>query len=142
MTDPLFTKNITDDREPTCGVCQDDGWVILNGTTYRHGYSYSRGSAPCKWCEQGEAAYVAIRKHRVKPESNYTIDDVDGYDPKVEWIPKREARRLIRELIAGEHQVPPEEQDFETRRLVKAQLEAKARNYAPKPSPNDNDPED
>lgn len=136
MTNPPFTKNRTDDDEPTCPVCQDDGWVILKGTTQSMGYWYSRGAAPCKWCEQGEIAYLAIRKNRVKPESNFTIDDVEGYDPTVEWIPKKEARRLIKELIAGQHQIPHDQQDPETQRLVKLQLEAKARNYAPPPKDN------
>lgn len=131
MRQPRHFKNLTND-DP-CEVCFNEGWVILKGTEHHHGYAYSRGSAPCHWCELGTKTFEQAKKRSKRVESRYTISDVDGYDPKVEYLPKAEARRLIKELVAGMHQQPYEQQDADTRRLVKLQLEAKARNYAPPP---------
>lgn len=83
-----------------CPICHDDGIVILLGTTNHHGYEYSRGSAPCHWCEAGTEAFATARTRRTgssreRPESDYTIEDVDGYDPHPEYPTKAEARSYL-----------------------------------------------
>lgn len=133
MQEPRHYQNLTNDDDP-CEVCFNEGWVIIKGHYRVYGYTYSNGSAPCKWCELGRKTFEAATKRKIRVTDNYRIEHVDGYDPHVEYLPKAEARRLIKQLLAGQIQLPYEEQDEETRRLVKAQLEAKARNYAPAPS--------
>lgn len=131
MKEPRHFYNISQD-DP-CEVCFNEGWVTLRGYYRVMGYTYSNGSAPCRWCELGNVTLARAHTRKDRVTDNYRIEDVDGYDPNVEYLPKAVARRLIQELIAGQHQLPHDQQDPETQRLVKLQLEARARNYAPTP---------
>jgi len=89
-----------------CHICDDLGWVELKGTTQQYGVTYSRGSAPCKWCEKGERYYeraLAAPKDKHdhhkpwRPESDFTLDDVHLPEVDDEPLPKH----LAKELIAG-----------------------------------------
>jgi len=59
-----------------CRFCSDTGWVELAGTVKHHGVVYSRGTAPCKWCEQGKHRYVRAVDLKQHPESNFSESDV------------------------------------------------------------------
>lgn len=130
MKEPRHFQNLTNDD--ACEVCFNEGWVSIKGYHRVMGYSYSNGSAPCRWCELGKRTFDKAREKKVRVTDEYRIEHVAGYDPNVEYLPKAEARRLIKKLLAGEIQLPYEEQDEETRHVVRLQLEARARNYAPK----------
>lgn len=107
MTDPPYTKNRSERAE--CRVCLNDGWVILNGRETHLGLSYSRGSAPCHWCEAGTAAYTAAKKRKDNVESNYRITDVEGYDPQPVFPTKKEAAEMLRSIMPNlslEHSDP------------------------------------
>lgn len=87
-----------------CPVCNDDGWVVLAGTKQHHGYTYSHGSSPCHWCEAGSEAFTQARNRRTgstkeAPESNYTIEDVDGYDPNPEYPSKAQTIMYIKAVM-------------------------------------------
>lgn len=100
MKEPRRHQNLT--NRDRCSVCHDDGWVSLKGRTMTNGISYSRGAAPCKWCEAGTKAYEAAKKpHRRKDnvESNYKITDVDGYDPDPVFPTKSEAAAFLRAIM-------------------------------------------
>lgn len=129
MNNPRHHYNVS--QGDTCEVCFDEGWVTLKGHYKVYGYQYSNGSAPCRWCEIGSLTTARAHTEKVPVTDRYTIDMVDGYDPNVEYLPKADASRLIKKLLAGQIQQPYEEQDEETRRLVELQLQARARNYAP-----------
>lgn len=93
-----YHKNLNE-TDP-CPVCNDEGWVILLGTEQHHGYVYSRGTAPCHWCEAGTTAFTNARNRRTgttreMAESNYSIADVDGYDPNPEYPTKAQARSYL-----------------------------------------------
>lgn len=50
-----------------CRACDDTGWVEL---------ADGRGSAPCKWCEQGKSRYARMIDLRQHPASNFDLADV------------------------------------------------------------------
>lgn len=131
MKEPRHYDNVS--RHETCEVCFDEGWVTLKGYYQIYGYHYSNGSAPCKWCEIGNLTTARAHTEKVPITDNYRIENVDGYDPDAEYYSKAEAKRMIKELIAGFHRQNLDEMDPETRRLVELQLAARARNYAPPP---------
>lgn len=131
MKEPRYFHNLSQD-DP-CEVCFNEGWAPIKGFYRVHGYTYSNGAAPCKWCELGVKTFARAKVTKLPVTDNYRIEHVDGYDPDVEYLPKAEARRLIKELLAGMHTQQLDDMDPETRRLVQLQLEAKARNYAPPP---------
>ena len=60
----MVTANLT--GHEYCAACGDDGWVELVGTVTIAGTTYSRGMAPCKWCEVGQARY----QHALSPPRN------------------------------------------------------------------------
>jgi len=99
MKEPRRYLNVTERDQ--CQVCMDDGWVSLKGRVRRLGYSYTRGSAPCRWCEQGTKAYNAAKNRPKEPmvESNYGIEDVDGYDPEPIFPTKAEAAAFLRSIM-------------------------------------------
>jgi hypothetical protein len=102
-----------------CDHCGNEGVVILEGTVTIDGQTYSRGAAPCLWCDQGALRYAAwtapnaIQKgtdhsggkhtnhHRQlhQVESEYTMFDVlatgveprrgDVFRPTPEWCRER-----------------------------------------------------
>lgn len=82
-----------------CPVCLDDGIVTIKGTITKHGYTYSRGSAPCKWCEAGTASYVKLQANRQDPASRFTLHDVEPPDGGARATAE-EARAAIREIAA------------------------------------------
>lgn len=88
-----------------CTLCID-GWVELAGTEKRLGVVYSRGRAPCKWCEQGKQRYermVVLKEH---PDMNYEPRDV--VVPDADPRPFRPNADFLREM----------ERDFKTPRSV------------------------
>lgn len=104
-----------------CTKCCNEGVAMLEGATHIGGTTYTRGSAPCKWCDQGVlraaewqgASGVRKRqlpghreKHvtyhrRVDIASDYTTKDVlatteeprrkDAFVPYAAWLLEREA---------------------------------------------------
>lgn len=108
-----------------CGYCCNDGVVMLEGSTIVAGVQYSRGSAPCPWCMQGQLRYeewsspTAIQKgtdrqggkhvthhRRLEPASGFTMFDVietprepggrNVFTPTPEWLLEREAAGIPR----------------------------------------------
>jgi hypothetical protein len=102
-----------------CEWCSNSGLCMLEGDLTIDGASYSRGTAPCKWCLQGELRYTewtaatGIRKgtdrqggkhighhRRLEPETEFTMYDVlatqpdprgaERFVPTVEWCRQRE----------------------------------------------------
>jgi len=64
-----------------CAACGNDGWVELAGTVTVGRTIYSRGMAPCKWCEMGDRRFQhhsAPRSGhgRYEPETNFTGSDI------------------------------------------------------------------
>lgn len=113
---------IDDHGRPTawCEWCGNEGVVMLEGSDMVGGVEYSRGSAPCPWCDQGELRYVEwtapsglhkgtdkqggkhVHHHRRIPAaSEFTMYDVaetapepkrtDSFTPTAEWCREREA---------------------------------------------------
>lgn len=89
-----------------CSACADTGWVELVGTVKRHGVDYSRGTAPCKWCEQGRNRYAHMVAERQYPDTNFTLADV--VMPDVDPRPFKPDADFLREM----------ERDFGTPRAV------------------------
>lgn len=94
-----------DTDEAWCPDCGNSGWVELAGTTTQHGITYSRGMAPCKWCELGRRRYEAATRKSTKgdphrpwrPLEDFTRDDVlpvGERDPR----PAKAKEPLVREL--------------------------------------------
>jgi hypothetical protein len=76
------TRNVSGTEE--CTICID-GWCELAGTETFNGHEYSRGWAPCKWCELGLKRFMRATNppidkhdhhHRWEPASRFTRDDV------------------------------------------------------------------
>ena len=121
--------NCTEEGEVPRGVwcewCGNSGIAILEGTVTIDGHETSRGSAPCKWCDQGTRRYVewtrptGLRKghdaagkvhvafHRqLLPATDFTMYDVlpepaepraaDRFVPNAEWLREREASGIAR----------------------------------------------
>lgn len=118
----------------TCPYCEDSGIVELAGTTRIHNINYSRGSTPCRWCERGINLFQSLETKHENPLSRYDETDLAAEpDLNYHYLPKKDASRLIREVLTGMHRINVDEMDSETRRLVTLQIEARERNYAPKP---------
>lgn len=104
-----------------CRYCLD-GWVELKGTTKAHGYHYSRGSAPCKFCELGLKRWARMKEKRVAVDDSYTAADVDLPTPDEKPVSRHEAKRLLATLI---HQAKPAiVEKTETAADVKRRIEA------------------
>jgi hypothetical protein len=102
-----------------CEWCGNEGVCILLGTTTIDGITYSRGSAPCLWCDQGTLRAAEwsspsgqrkgtdrhgkghVNHHRrLEPESAYSMYDVeptgpeprrgDRFTPTADWCRQRE----------------------------------------------------
>jgi hypothetical protein len=113
---------VDEHSQPTawCEHCANEGVCMLEGSTIIGGVTYSRGSAPCPWCMQGQLRYeewsspTAIKrgtdkqggKHvthhrRFEPASDFTMFDVlatarpqqrsDRFTPTASWLIEREA---------------------------------------------------
>jgi hypothetical protein len=54
----------------TCQFCQDQGIVELAGATSD---GYSRGAAPCKWCDKGEALRRRLTTQKHHPLTDYSV---------------------------------------------------------------------
>jgi hypothetical protein len=105
MTSIELVPNV-DDPERWCPACGNIGWVELAGSRTLHGITYSMGSAPCKWCQEGRARYLrAVGQPRDKhdhhrpwrPAERFTAADiimVGDRDPR----PGRSQGPLIRTL--------------------------------------------
>lgn len=94
-----------------CRWCADEGWVELKGTVD----GYSRGSAPCKWCETGMRRFQRMRELRIEKskdiaychatdrrqiETDYGEDDVEAaldYQP----VSQVEARKYLAQIRAN-----------------------------------------
>jgi hypothetical protein len=74
---PTKIKNVT--GRDHCAACID-GWVELAGTVTIGDQTYTRGMAPCKWCELGLARWT---RH---PE---LAQDFDGSDIVPPGVPGR-----------------------------------------------------
>jgi hypothetical protein len=108
-----------------CGYCCNEGVVMLEGSTIVGGVTYSRGSAPCPWCMQGELRYAqwssdtaekrgtdrqggkhVTHHRRLDPASGFTMFDVldtpreprgrDVFTPNPGWLLEREAAGIPR----------------------------------------------
>jgi hypothetical protein len=125
--DPDGAVPVDDQGRPKswCDYCANDGVVMLEGSTRIDGVEYSRGSAPCPWCKQGElrfaewSAPTAVKKgtdrqggkhvnhhRRLEPASEFTMYDVlpsgreprgrERFTPTPEWLLEREAAGIPR----------------------------------------------
>jgi hypothetical protein len=84
-----------------CVYCSNEGVCMLEGSTTIGDTEYSRGSAPCPWCDQGQLRYAewtapsgthkgadkAGGKHvthhrRFEPASEFTMYDVAATEPE------------------------------------------------------------
>lgn len=104
-----------------CEYCGNEGVVMLEGSETVGGVEYSRGSAPCPWCDQGQMRYeewtapTAVQKatdrsgakhvnhhRRLSVASDFTMYDVAAtgpeprraaasFQPTPEWCREREA---------------------------------------------------
>lgn len=112
-----------------CGYCSNSGVAMLEGTDHVDGVEYSRGSAPCPWCKQGELRYAewtsdtGIRKgtdrqggkhvshhRRFEPRSDFTMYDVletmpeprrgGRFVPTREWLDEQRAAGVPRGALA------------------------------------------
>lgn len=108
MTAPNYALNVS--ATDRCFPCDDTGFVELKGTITRHGVAYSRGTAPCKWCEQGRRRYARMVELRQHPESNFGIEDVEGWDADDRPVGRDEARRYIAAIQAQWSKPRPGEQ--------------------------------
>lgn len=81
-----------------CNYCDDTGWCELIGTIKTHGYEYSRGSAPCKWCEIGLKRWTRMKDKHVSVDDSYSVGDVDMPTPVGPTLPRAEARALLAQL--------------------------------------------
>lgn len=54
---------------PRCPICHDAGVVELTGTDSD---GYSRGSAPCRWCDQGKKLHDHLKAKNQYPLSDYS----------------------------------------------------------------------
>lgn len=66
-----------------CDYCQDVGIIELAGTVKIHGITYSRGSAPCRWCDEGRRLRDFLEAERQHPLTDYSVHSLavtpDGY---------------------------------------------------------------
>lgn len=60
-----------------CRACCNEGVVMLEGTIQDGGHAYTRGSAPCKWCDQG-----ALRAAEWQAKSGLRRADLPGHREK------------------------------------------------------------
>lgn len=106
MTTIDLVANIDDPELKWCPACGNTGWVELLGTIRLNGITYSRGSAPCKWCQQGRARYErAIGQPKGKhdhhrpwrPLERFTAEDVHHVGDR-EPRPGRAGRPLVHAL--------------------------------------------
>lgn len=90
-TVPVVKVGNVDDHEAWCDMCGNTGWVELVGSVRVFGITYSRGHAPCRWCQVGLARYVRATgaprdrhdHHRPwTPESHFGAEDVVAYGPR------------------------------------------------------------
>ena len=84
-----------------CFRCGNLGWVELAGTLTRHGVTYDRGMAPCKWCELGQKRF----QRAISPPR-------DKHDAHRPWRPLEdftEADIVPVGFPDGERPRPPEE---------------------------------
>lgn len=104
-----------------CRFCID-GWVELKGTLRVHGYEYSRGSAPCKFCELGLKRWARMKDKRVPVDDSYTITDVSIPTEDTKPLPRHEAKLLIGELMRQAR--PPIVEKTETSGDIKRRIDA------------------
>lgn len=95
-TEPNYSLNVS--GVDHCWPCDDTGYVTLTGTIVRHGIAYSRGTAPCKWCELGKRRYGRLIELRQHPDSNFGIADVEGWDTDDEPVGREEAKKYLAEI--------------------------------------------
>lgn len=56
-------------RPLECAYCEDSGIVELAGTASD---GYSRGSAPCRWCPEGERLHKFLTAEKQHPLTDYS----------------------------------------------------------------------
>lgn len=119
-------RNITGRPLERCAACVD-GWVELAGSETIGGETYTRGWAPCKWCELGVKRYMRATEQtsdrkdphrRWQPESDFDGTDIiepgtpgPRFRPTAEWLRQREADGIKRGalmLVAPRSSWPPE----------------------------------
>lgn len=127
-----------DTGSSSCPYCADEGWCLLIGTIKVHGYEYSRGSAPCKWCEIGLKRWARMKEKRVPVDDSYTTTDVDMPTPDDTPLPKHEAKRLIADLMRQSR--PPIVEKTETSGDIKKRID-QARDELATPPPQPAEPE-
>ena len=97
-----YAINVT--GSDTCRVCQDSGFVELVTIGDAR---YSRGSSPCKWCEEGKRRYTRLVALRWTPDMAYDLPDVVGFvseDPRP--ASAEDARRAIAAMRDAVKPVP------------------------------------
>jgi len=99
MTTPSFKLNIDEDAK--CEACLNTGWVELAGTIMKWGVVYSRGSAPCKWCQEGLRRYSRMVELRQDPPSNYDWHDIIVPSDDDTPVSRSEAKRYIKQILAN-----------------------------------------
>lgn len=106
-----------------CRPCDDTGWVELIGTVKQHGYSYSRGTAPCKWCEAGKRRYSRMLELRQPIESDFSLEEVDYHDDDRRPVSKQQAKAYIETIQAQWSR--PRNDELAMRPESRAETEAK-----------------
>lgn len=73
---------------PSCDFCHDSGIVELAGTSGK----YSRGSAPCRWCDEGKRLYRFLTAKKQHPLTDYSdLSLAETPQPGYHAVPKAEA---------------------------------------------------
>lgn len=99
-------SNVDHPLEAWCSMCGNTGWCELAGTTTFLGVTYSRGMAPCRWCQLGAARFVratspprdkADHHRQWAPLSRFSSSDVIPFGEQAPR-PERSERPMIREL--------------------------------------------
>lgn len=141
MTDFTSTsdriQNAEWNTDEWCDACGNSGWVELAGTTRVHGVTYSRGMAPCKWCELGWNRWTrAIGQPNGKGDHHRPWRPLERFD-RTEIIevgprdprPSKAATPLVREL-PGLEDAPVKDLEQGARQTFAAWAEALGRDLA------------
>lgn len=73
-----------------CPICHDQGIVELAGRRTIDGYS--RGSAPCQWCDQGKKLQKWMVENKHHPLTDYSMHSIASQpEPHYDEVTKEEA---------------------------------------------------
>lgn len=78
MASVVKVSNVDHSLEAWCRMCGNTGWCELGGTVVQLGVTYSRGVAPCRWCQLGVKRFERARTgpRPWSPASRFAESDV------------------------------------------------------------------